>query len=281
MTAVISTFTPKITSAIIAVDPPTAARWLEANTHNRKLSQYRITEYAIEMLEGRWHFNGEPIQFDTGGVLLNGQHRLHAVIESETTQTFVVVRGLHPDTQITMDQGTRRGTAAQLQIAGIHTDNTTAAGIRVYLRWQTGRLFGDQTRHTAKVTNTEVVEWSRNHPSEIETMRSFTAGGIRTIPVVPSIALAVALKFHEIDPDDAGEFLASLRTGANLSSTSPILALRTKLSRIKDTRLKLPERDLIAFFVSAWNAQRAGRPVGKLQRPHGSSWTAANFPEPK
>jgi hypothetical protein len=271
----------KITTAIIAVDPAMATRWLdEHNTHNRDLSQFRVDEYTREMLSGRWHFNGEPIQFDRNGVLLNGQHRLWAVIQSLTTQTFLVVRGLEPSTQITMDQGTRRRPADQLQVAGIKVDNTVAAAMRLYIRWQGGRLFGDQVR--MKPSTGEVVEWAQQNPDSIWMLQQLTASGIRRVPVSPSLSLAVALRFHEIDTDVAAEFFASLIDPftANFSMGDPRLALLNRLKRTKESGVKLPERDLIAFFIITWNAERAGRRMSKLQRPNGAAWTMANFPIP-
>ena len=51
----------------------------------------------MEMQDGKWRLNGKTICFDSTGRLLNGQHRLSAVVRSGVTLTTVVVRGLDPD----------------------------------------------------------------------------------------------------------------------------------------------------------------------------------------
>lgn len=49
-----------------------------------------------EMQDGKWKLNGKTICFDRTGRLLNGQHRLSAVVRSGVSLTTVVVRGLDP-----------------------------------------------------------------------------------------------------------------------------------------------------------------------------------------
>lgn len=271
----------KIEHGIVQVTPDTAVAWLEANTHNRDVRQTTVDQIAGEMSAGRWAFNGEPIQFDHNGVLLNGQHRLWAVVQSGTTQQFLVVRGLAPDTQLTMDQGNRRTPKEQLHLSGLAVDNSVAAAIRVYLQWQTGRFFGDQAKRDAKIATTEIVEWAHSHPQSIEIMRDLLASGVRRLPVRPSISLAVGLRFCEIDREAAQLFLGSLISGADLHSGSPRLALLQRLRRIKDSGTHVTDKEMVGFFVVAWNAERRGRSMTKLQRPDGAAWTRETFPVPR
>jgi hypothetical protein len=64
------------------VTPELAKQWLEANTHNRPLSEELVIAYMVDMLDGRWQYNGDAIRFDHTGRLIDGQHRLHACIEA-------------------------------------------------------------------------------------------------------------------------------------------------------------------------------------------------------
>ncbi|MDQ1738084.1 MAG: hypothetical protein QOH56_4335 [Pseudonocardiales bacterium] len=281
MTAVVTAFptTNKISTAIIEVTPDTARRWLESNnTHNRKLSPMRTAQYAQDMASGRWSFNGEALQFDRDGVLLNGQHRLSAIVVCGIPQTFLIVRGLDPTTQITIDQGTRRAPGEQLQLAGIPAGNSIAASLRVYLEWQQGRLFSGKT---LGVTTSEVVEWASAHLDAVEELRRISNSGIRRVPGVPSIALAVALRLHEIDRVAADNFVSSLISGANLAADSPVLALRNRLAKAKESGIRVSTKDAIGFYVTAWNAYRDCRPLTRIQRPSGASWTVDNFPTPR
>lgn len=274
----VETATGQVTHSIVVVTPEMAKRWLaEHNTHNRPISETRVAQYIADMESGRWTFNGETIQFDKHGVLLNGQHRLMAIIATGIAQTFLIVRGLDRSSQITMDQGTRRNPKDQLQIAGIVTDNTVAAAIRTYLLWRTGRLFGDQVRN--KITTSEVVEWAIGNPDLVDLLRDLTTAGVRRAKCNPSTALAIALRFALIDEAECLQFFGRLISAEGMKGS--ILALHRRLSNARENDVRLTTRDTIGYFVTAWNAWREGRSMTKLQKPRGGSWTFETFPEPK
>ena len=53
---------------------------------NRNISDMLVLKYAVAMLDGDWHNIGDPIRLDERGRLTDGQHRLSAVVESDTVQ---------------------------------------------------------------------------------------------------------------------------------------------------------------------------------------------------
>lgn len=269
----------QITSEVLYVTPALAKQWLaDNNTHNREFSELRVQTYAGEMRAGRWQFNGETLQFDINDVLLNGQHRLSAIVRSGIAQTFLIVRGLDPRVQITIDQGTRRKPAEQMLIAGITADNSTAAAGRVYLQWITGRLYGDRLRRD--VSTGELVEWATDSHDEWLVLRALASTSLLQIPAQPSVVYAARFRFHLISPEEAVEFFRGLTLGADLPATSPILALRNRLLKAKAAGEKLSRRDILGYFTVAWNAYRARRPLARMSRPQGG-WTVETFPEPK
>ena len=83
----------------MAVEPEQAQKWLERNIANRTLRPSRVQEYATAMTEGRWRYTADPIRFDSDGKLIDGQHRLMAVVRSGCTVEMHVVRGLSPEAQ--------------------------------------------------------------------------------------------------------------------------------------------------------------------------------------
>jgi hypothetical protein len=275
-----TTTTSKITTTIVDVTPEMAEQWLQlCNIGNRNLSVNKANGYAREMVEGRWHFNGEAIQFDTAGMLLNGQHRLLAIVTSDTTQTFLVVQGLNRTSQVTMDQGNRRSPTDQLKVVGVDVHTSVAAAIRICLQWESGRLFGDAKR--IKVTTGEIVQWANDNKDSLDLLNSLPLTALSKIPVKPSITYAVALRLYEIDVEDAAQFFELLSTGAGLAKDSPILALRNRFTRISIDRTFLPTRDVIAYYIRAWNGFRTNESMAKLQRPVGARWSISNFPVPK
>ncbi|WP_280265246.1 hypothetical protein [Nocardia wallacei] len=275
-----------LSTDVVTLDAAVAQQWLLRNTNNRTIREKKVRAYHLEMIEGRWKFNGEAIKFDTDGNLLDGQHRLAALARTAGTGLafpMLVIRGLPPDTQVTMDQGVKRTPSDQLELRGIGANNAQliAGGIRVLEQWLEGSLSTgrDRTRMSG-LSAPKVVEWAERHPQHVEVIKLYASRGITRIKARPSVTAAVAVRFHEIDPDDCARYFDGVLTGAGLALDSPILALRERLDRIRTNKVQTSDWEFLALFVITWNAFRRGRPLTKVQLPkHGLS--RANFPEPQ
>ncbi|MFD7841366.1 hypothetical protein ACFV4K_00300 [Nocardia sp. NPDC059764] len=266
-------------SQVIEIDAPMARRMLENNPNNRPVRQARVQQYYDDMVSGRWLFNGEAIKLGPDGELLDGQHRLQAIARTSGQKfPMLVVRGLSPDTQVTMDQGARRTPADQLTLTGIAGHNTTmvAAALRVYIPWLEGNLFGDFTR--TAVSTTRIVEFATVYPETVALAERFTSVASR-LKCRPAVACAALIRLTEIDEDAAAEFLRLWDSMIGLPAGSPILALRQRLDHLHTHKIRTSDRDQIGLIVAAWNLWRRGKSVSKLQRPKGG-FTAENFPEP-
>jgi hypothetical protein len=103
---------------VMTVTPEIAAKWLKKNVHNRPLRPNAREEYTAAMKAGEWKLTAEPIAFSRAytdselkqfnEVLINGQHRLLAVIDSGATVTFTVWWGCEPDEFEVIDRGAKR-----------------------------------------------------------------------------------------------------------------------------------------------------------------------------
>ena len=80
-------------SQVLNVTPSLAEEWLKSNSFNRKISKATVRRYADDMKAGNWNLNHQGIAFDNDGVLVDGQHRLVAVIESGETIKMMVTWG--------------------------------------------------------------------------------------------------------------------------------------------------------------------------------------------
>lgn len=101
---------------IVDITPAIAEQMLQHNTNNyRKAQLTKVHLYARKMALGYWQENGEAIQFDKQGNLLNGQHRLMAIIESQTTQRMLVVYDVEADV---FDSGKNRTLYEYAKIEG-------------------------------------------------------------------------------------------------------------------------------------------------------------------
>jgi hypothetical protein len=76
---------------VVAVDPATAAQWL--SRRSSPVHEDLVSRYAEIMAAQRWRHDGAtlPIVFtDDGSRLIDGCHRLSAVVKSGLTITFNV-----------------------------------------------------------------------------------------------------------------------------------------------------------------------------------------------
>lgn len=88
------------------------------NTINRKLREGVAEKYAADMRAGRWTTCLDPVAFYDDGMLANGQHRLWAIIEADTPQEFVTVRGVPKDAGLNIDTQLGRTLMDNAKISG-------------------------------------------------------------------------------------------------------------------------------------------------------------------
>jgi hypothetical protein len=72
-----------VRSRVQTVTPKKAAEYLARNTANRPLAKRTVREFAQAMRRGEWLVTHQGIAFDTTGALVDGQHRLAAIIEAD------------------------------------------------------------------------------------------------------------------------------------------------------------------------------------------------------
>ena len=98
------------------ITPEFAVEALKHNTNNRNITMPRVEAYVRDMTNGNWTVSYDPIAFDENGRLLNGQHRLTAVVRSNVAVWMYVVRNAERET--VFDRGFMRTTANSLLMRG-------------------------------------------------------------------------------------------------------------------------------------------------------------------
>jgi hypothetical protein len=84
-----------VTVDLEQITPELAAEWLKGSPAlNRGIGKRVVYRYATALIEKRWWFTGESVIFGLDGRLLDGWHRLTAIVESGVAAWFIVVRGV-------------------------------------------------------------------------------------------------------------------------------------------------------------------------------------------
>ena len=76
------------------ITPDLAFEMLKSNTLNRPLKKSLIEYYASQMKSGQWRLTGQGISISDANELIDGQHRLAAIVKSKTTQKMLIIHNL-------------------------------------------------------------------------------------------------------------------------------------------------------------------------------------------
>lgn len=245
-----------VLTKVVQIDPELAASWLALNTNNRPVRERVVRRYAEDMAKGRWKLNGESIKLN-GTRLLDGQHRLMAIVQSNVSVPMYVIEGLDSDVFETIDTGMKRTASDALSITGATNQTQVASAITFYYL-----IVNDLVKVPRYPTNSEIVDIYKDHPGIADAVRA--ASRVSTlIPI--SVFAALYYIFTMKDPDIAESFLNKLQTGDNLSPDSPILHLRNRMVTKKKNPSHRTERFLIAgYVIKSWNAYRQNKPMQRL-----------------
>jgi hypothetical protein len=226
--------TQKIHTEIFAVTPEWALHQLEvlqkavdAGTfRNRPVSKTRVTQYAKDMKRGHWLLTHQGLAFDTAGNLLDGQHRLWAVIESGATIDMMVTFGLpvghteinRVNTMDVIDTGKSRNVAQQLLITHSIKNPNNVASIsnvigQIAAGSSKGRLF--------KGTISDALLILQMFGQDIEAILNLWTHAYKA----PSSFLAPFVLYHHYDPEKGREFARAYFYMENLGKSHPALLL--------------------------------------------------------
>lgn len=241
---------------IIKVTPAIAKEWLTRNIHNRPMRASKVAEFARDIQAGDWAMNGETIKFDTEGTLLDGQHRLSAIVKADTPTDLLVVTGLAAATQHTMDAGTKRTASDAFKLSDEKHNTLLAAIVRRAWAWERG---DHKLSLNVAPTITEAKTFLAENPSLRRSAE--IASRVRTqFKYAPPSATGVAhFLFNRISSDDAAMFFARLGDGAELPAGHPILTLRKRILSDFEGSKRIHDHAQLATLIRAWNAMRAGQ----------------------
>jgi hypothetical protein len=83
---------PKMATTVEWITPIVAALYLARNERNRRTNRRKIAGIVRCILAGRWKTTHQGIAFDTNGHLRDGQNRLQAIIDADTSVWMNVTR---------------------------------------------------------------------------------------------------------------------------------------------------------------------------------------------
>lgn len=256
-----------IDAQVEEITPQQAALWLEvANKRNRPLHMTRCVALAGAIKRGEWWLNGDAIRFCTSGQLLDGQHRLQAIVIAGQSVRTLVVRGLHPDSFTTIDTNCKSRTAADvLALAGMKNSVVLASAARLALSYEKyGQPF--ETAGDKAPSVDQVMEFAMRPE-----LQAACAAVISHKWCKKYLALGLTTfcyyAFQAYRPDHADTFFSKLETGIGLEDGSPILQVRERMVMDNTATAKMTSVVKCAFVFKAWRLYLLGANVQYLKNP--------------
>jgi hypothetical protein len=267
-----------VTAQFVIITPDLARTWLGDNTHNRKLRPRRTTASAADMKTGNWPLTGDTVKRAEDDTLIDGQHRLAAIIESGTSQEILVVEGLPRRAQEAVDIGIKRNFSDILSLRGETNPMALAAVLRRVTVWESGgrSVLGSGNLPSTPAQMSATLE---KHPGLREISRYAINVGIHCDLPASIIGLGMWL-FAQIDESDSEFFFERLADGQNLAKGDAIYELRRTLADSRNIRGRRSDAFLTAIMIKAWNAYRGGTRIAFLTYKPGGARPEA-FPEPQ
>lgn len=238
------------------ITPEKAKSMLEYNTINRPINYREVVKLAREMKQGRWKVNGDTICIN-GQHLIDGQHRLLAVIESGCKIQTLVVDGIDSNVFDTKDVGRRRSAADTLSVRGETDTKTLAAALVVVDRYMTGRML-----QCVRYTNTEIEELLGKYPGVRSSVKK---ARVTKRLVAKSVLIACHYLFSQKSADFADEFVNDLIAGQDLKEWDSVYVLRERLMNNALAKAKLDPFYIMALIIKAWNHRRDNNNVRTLK----------------
>jgi hypothetical protein len=252
----------------LRVSPEIAQQLLDdTNQGNRFLNMLTVKTYARAMKTGRWSRNGETIKFSRTGKLVDGQHRLAAIVMSNVTVELEFRTGLDDEAGLTCDTGRKRSANDIMGMQGLTKwQAAIAAGaVILLLNWERKMI---SERNT--FANEEIADyWNAYGATLYGSLQVITLFNVRH-PLFP-LKLATALHYMmqgRAPVEDVGEFFARLYRGHDLTETNPIFVLRQWLTPQLSMHVKRRATvfELANSCIRAWNMTRQGKPCTKTDQ---------------
>lgn len=212
-----------ITSQFEVVSPTKATKWLEGNVHNRTVQDSRVQKYAEDMRRGRWKQTHQGIAFDEDAGLIDGQHRLFAVVYADVDVVMQVTRGLPRDTQLVVDDGIKRSVVDIMKVNGRHMEGLTT----VHAGASEAMFRGLSPSRPRLRTRQDQQEWLQKHWEAISFATGmFIAKRVRGVSTAPVIAVFARAFYHE--PHDKLAHFAEVLIDGMSASEADFAAIKLR-----------------------------------------------------
>lgn len=247
-----------IVAEVLTITPRDATEWLRCNKNNRPVRKRHVEFLAGEITAGNWQINGQAIVIAEDEQVLDGQHRLFAIIEAGKPIQSLVVYGITPEAFRTIDTGAVRTGADALALHfheyTRHTINAVSTAVQWCSRLERFVIHG----RGSKISNTDIIEYVKDHPTLLQCAETLNSFPLDARPISLGCGTALYEMFSRKHQEQATIFMRRFFTGEELARTDPEYLLRAAFIRDAERVRKLPLDVRMRMAIKGWNWRRRG-----------------------
>jgi hypothetical protein len=252
---------PNIIAEVITITPQDATAWLRCNKINRPVRRRHMLFLAGEITDGNWQLNGQPIVIADDEQVLDGQHRLLAIIEAGKPIKSLVVYGITPDAFKTIDTGAVRTGADALCLYFPDTQQYIIRAAAVAVQW-CNRFDRGVIHGSVRLSNTDVIEYVDKHRSILTCAESLAGYPTDSRPISLGCGTALYEMFSRKNQEQAERFMRRFFTGEELVRDDIEYLLRTAFMRDSQQMAKYSLAIRMRMVIKGWNWLRRGNDEG-------------------
>ena len=248
------------------ITPDIAKVMLEKNIGNRPYNKATLRRYVKLMLDGEWGITPDAIGFNVDGFLMNGQHRLKAVVLSGTTQQFFLVEGLPRESFSYTDEGRKRQAGDILNVgAKVVNYNQTASAIRAYIALKRDRSLNGNM--DSAPTNKEVLHVYEAHKDVFDNAIHVAQRCYKKLNFLGTKEIGSIYAYLIIEKQYESQFVRNFfeELFFNASNNTTITLLRDRLIKDKMSKSTLRYSVKLSLIAKTWNAYVADRTLKCLK----------------
>ena len=241
------------------------------NKNNRKYRYNQLAKLSDAIEKGEWKVTNQGLAFDKEGNLIDGQHRLAAVLQTRKTVPMMVATNMPADIFNVVDSGCKRTTGDALDILGSENGLVVSGAIKIFICYQKFPEASWSGTAIVQPTAIEITDIYKQRSDEIEALLSVIKTKHKRFKCfAPSLGLALYMLLLDSGWSDVQiwEFWDAVTLGANLSSDSVILSFRNQLSDpFFRKRHYGTQRYMLNAFIKCFNSYITRESVSKFIAP--------------
>ncbi len=211
-------FSVKMQSRIESITPEKATEYLKHNKNNRPVTK-SLVNFLARQMPTSWRVTHQGIAFDKAGNLIDGQHRLMAVVESQATIRLMVTRGADPETMIVVDTHRARTDADALTIAGFEdVTRRKLATLKFLLRGTRGAM--------RRMTRDEQARELQRHDKALRFVAAHV--GYSAVTAIAPVSGAIARAYYHVPRGMLSSFCIAITQNKRVKTESSAALLLYK-----------------------------------------------------